>query len=318
MSAPPPCRNLVGTSISRVGNTPLQRITRIPSSAGISEDVAIFAKLEWTNPGGSVKDRAALSIVQDAWDKGQLKTGMTLLDASSGNTGIAYAWIAAAMGFNLKLCLPKNANAERKRILRAYGVDLELTSPLEGSDGAIRRARELASEHPDRYFYADQYSNPANWEAHYRSTGPEIWRDTQGQVTHFVSTLGTSGTFMGTSRFLKEQNPEIQVASVQPDSPFHGLEGLKHMETAMVPAIYQPEGLVDREIEAPTEASFALVRRLAREEGLLAGVSSGAALWAALELGKELSEKGESANIVVLFPDGGSRYLSEDHIWESE
>ena len=318
MSAPPPCRNLVGTSISRVGNTPLQRLARIPASAGISEDVNIFAKLEWTNPGGSVKDRAALSIVQDAWDKGQLKAGMTLLDASSGNTGIAYAWIAAAMGFKLKLCLPKNANAERKRILRAYGVDLELTSPLEGSDGAIRRARELASAHPDRYFYADQYSNPANWEAHYRSTGPEIWRDTQGQVTHFVSTLGTSGTFMGTSRFLKEQNPEIQVASVQPDSPFHGLEGLKHMETAMVPAIYQPEGLVDREMEAPTEESFELVRRLAREEGLLAGVSSGAALWAALELGKELSAQGQAGNIVVLFPDGGSRYLSEDHIWETE
>lgn len=316
MSAPPPCRNLVGDSTSRVGNTPLQRLCRIPSSFGISDDVAILAKLEWTNPGGSVKDRAALSIVQDAWDRGLLKPGMTLLDASSGNTGIAYAWIAAAKGFQLKLCLPKNANAERKRILRAYGVDLELTSPLEGSDGAIRRARELAAAEPDRYFYADQYSNPANWQAHYRSTGPEIWRDTEGQVTHFVSSLGTSGTFMGTSRFLKEQNPEIRVASVQPDSPFHGLEGLKHMETAMVPAIYQPEGLVDHEMEAPTEESFALVRRLAREEGLLAGVSSGAALWAALKLGEQLSAAGQAGSIVVLFPDGGSRYLSEDHIWE--
>lgn len=318
MSAPPPCRNLIGDSTSRVGNTPLQLLKRIPASAGVSKDVAILAKLEWANPGGSVKDRAALAIVQDAWDKGELKPGMTLLDASSGNTGIAYAWIAASMGFKLKLCLPENANAERKRILRAYGADLELTSPLEGSDGAIRRARELASAHPDRYFYADQYSNPANWQAHYRSTGPEIWRDTQGQVTHFVSGLGTSGTFMGTSRFLKEQNPRVQVASVQPDSPFHGLEGLKHMESAMVPPIYKPEGLVDRAMEAPTEESFSLVRRLAREEGLLAGVSSGAALWAALELGKELSARGQAGNIVVLFPDGGSRYLSEDHIWEGE
>jgi cysteine synthase B len=308
----------VGESTSRVGNTPLQRLCRIPVSAGISDDVAIYAKLEWTNPGGSVKDRAALAIVRDAWEKGLLKTGMTLLDASSGNTGIAYAWIAASKGFKLKLCLPKNANAERKRILRSYGVDLELTSPLEGSDGAIRRARELASQHPDRYFYADQYSNPANWQAHYNGTGPEIWRDTQGQVTHFVSGLGTSGTCMGTGRFLKEQNASIQVASVEPDSPFHGLEGLKHMETAMVPAIYKPEGLVDRAMEAPTEESYSLVRRLAREEGLLAGVSSGAALWAALQLGKELSEGGESGNIVVIFPDGGSRYLSEDHIWEGE
>ncbi len=318
MSAPPPRPNLVGESTSRVGNTPLQRLCRIPVSAGISDDVAIYAKLEWTNPGGSVKDRAALAIVRDAWEKGLLKTGMTLLDASSGNTGIAYAWIAASKGFKLKLCLPKNANAERKRILRSYGVDLELTSPLEGSDGAIRRARELASQHPDRYFYADQYSNPANWQAHYNGTGPEIWRDTQGQVTHFVSGLGTSGTCMGTGRFLKEQNASIQVASVEPDSPFHGLEGLKHMETAMVPAIYKPEGLVDRAMEAPTEESYSLVRRLAREEGLLAGVSSGAALWAALQLGKELSEGGESGNIVVIFPDGGSRYLSEDHIWEGE
>ncbi|MFT5587582.1 MAG: cysteine synthase B [Cognaticolwellia sp.] len=318
MSAPPPCPNLVGDSTSRVGNTPLQRLCRIPVTAGISDDVAIYAKLEWTNPGGSVKDRAALSIVKDAWEKGLLKSGMTLLDASSGNTGIAYAWIAAARGFKLKLCLPKNANAERKRILRAYGVDIELTSPLEGSDGAIRRARELASEHPDRYFYADQYSNPANWQAHYRSTGPEIWRDTQGQVTHFVSGLGTSGTCMGTGRFLKEQNASIRVASVEPNSPFHGLEGLKHMESAMVPAIYQPEGVVDRAMEAPTEESFSLVRRLAREEGLLAGVSSGAALWAALELGKELTAQGQVGCIVVLFPDGGSRYLSEDHIWEGE
>ena len=316
MSAPPPGRSLTGHSTQRVGNTPLQRLCSIPAAAGISDHVAIFAKLEWTNPGGSVKDRAALAIVKDAWSKGQLKSGMTLLDASSGNTGIAYAWIAAAMGFKLKLCLPKNANAERKRILRAYGVDLELTSPLEGSDGAIRRARELAREHPDRYFYADPYSNPVNWQAHYKSTGPEIWRDTEGQVTHFVSGLGTSGTCMGTGRFLKDQNASIQVASVEPDSPFHGLEGLKHMETAMVPAIYAPTGLVDRAMEAPTEESYALVRRLARQEGLLAGVSSGAALWAALELGQELSSRDETGCIVVIFPDGGSRYLSEDHIWE--
>lgn len=316
MSAPPASRPVGEPLSARVGDTPLQRLRRIPATFGIPDDIEIHAKLEWFNPGGSVKDRAALSIVETAEHQGLLKPGMTLLDASSGNTGIAYAWLAASRGYKVTLCLPANANAERKRILRAYGVELVLTSPLEGSDGAIRKARELSEGEPDRYFYADQYSNPANWQAHYKTTGPEIWRGTAGRITHFVTTLGTSGTFMGTARFLKEQQPTLFAATVEPDSPFHGLEGLKHMETAIVPAIYQPEGLADRAMGAPTEPAFELVRRLAREEGLLAGVSSGAALWAALELAKELKERGESGVIVTLFADGGSRYLSEDHIWE--
>ncbi len=270
----------------------------------------MWAKLEWLNPGGSVKDRAAWSIVQAAEAAGELRPGMTLLDASSGNTGIAYAMVAAARGYRVKLCLPANANAERKRVLRAYGVDLVLTDPLEGSDGAIVEARRLAAE-DDSLFYADQYGNDANWRAHFTGTGPEIWRDTEGRVTHFVSTLGTSGTFTGTSRFLKAQDPGIHCVSVEPDSPFHGLEGLKHMESAIVPAIYD-DTLADEQLGAPTEESLALVRRLAREEGLLAGVSSGAACWAALTVARRL----RAGVVVTVFPDSGERYLSEDHVWQ--
>jgi cysteine synthase B len=278
----------------------------------LSEDVEIWCKLEWFNPGGSIKDRAAVRMVLDAESRGLLRPGAQLLEASSGNTGIALAWIAASRGYGLTLCLPANANLERKRILEAHGVEIVLTDPLEGSDGAIHKARELQAQSPDRYVYLDQYSNPANWKAHYDGTGPEIWGETVGRITDFVSTLGTSGTFMGTSRFLKDQSPRIRCHAVQPDSPFHGLEGLKHMESALTPEIYQPEGLADSQLGAPTEAAFELVRRMAKEEGLLVGVSSGAAVWAALEVGRQL----EHGLVVTVLPDGGTRYLSESHIWE--
>lgn len=297
--------------ICRIGDTPLVRLRRIPEGL-VSPDVRVWAKLEWFNPGGSVKDRAAAAIILEGERRGLLRPGMTILDASSGNTGIAYAMVGAARGYPVTLCLPANANAERKRILAAYNVEVVLTDPLEGSDGAILKARALAAAHPDRFYYCDQYSNEANWKAHFHSTGPEIWRDTRGHVTHFVATLGTSGTFMGTSRYLKARNRAVQCVAVQPDSPFHGLEGLKHMETALVPPIYQPEGLADLHLGAPTEESLVLVRRLAREEGLLAGISSGAALWAALELARGL----DAGDVVTVFPDGGSRYLSEDHVWQ--
>ena len=295
--------------LTRIGDTPLVPLRRI--TAGLLPDgVEILAKLESLNPGGSVKDRAALAMVLDARRRGLLRDGMTLLDASSGNTGIAYAMIGATFGHGLVLCLPANASAERKAILRAYGVEIVATDPLEGSDGAIVEARRLAAAHPDRYFYIDQYGNPANWKAHYGSTGPEIHAQTGGRVTHFVATLGTSGTFMGTSRYLRERDSRVCCISVQPDSPFHGLEGLKHMETSIVPPIYDPS-VADAVVEAPTEESLALVRRLAREEGLLVGPSAGAALWAAIEVARSL----DHGVVVTLFPDGGERYLSEDHLW---
>ena len=295
--------------LAHVGDTPLVRLRRVVDGL-IPPDVSIWAKLEWFNPGGSVKDRAALSMILDAEARGLLTPGKRILDASSGNTGIAYAMMAAARGYELTLCLPKNANEERKATLRAYGAEIVETSPLEGSDGAIRAAIALEAEDPDRYVYLDQYNNDANWKAHVLTTGPEIWRDTGGGVTHWVSTLGTSGTFMGVSRYLMSKNPDIRCYSVQPDSPFHGLEGLKHMETALVPGIYDPE-LAHANLEAPTEESIALVRRLAREEGLLAGVSAGAALWGAVEVARTLT----TGVVVTLFPDGGSRYLSEQHIF---
>ncbi len=298
--------------LAHIGNTPTVRLKHLPYTDGLPREVEIWAKLEWFNPGGSVKDRAALQIILDAEEEGLLP-GRRILDSSSGNTGIAYAMIAAARGHAVTLCLPANANAERKRILKAFGVEIVLTDPLEGSDGAILAAQRLVAAEPDHYFYANQYANAANWRAHFQSTGPEIWRDTGHRVTHFVATLGTSGTFVGTSRFLKAQDPEIRCYSVEPDSPFHGLEGLKHMETSIVPPIYDPT-LADGQLGAPTEESFALVRRLALEEGLLAGISAGAALWGALEIARGL----DRGVVVTLFPDGGSRYLSETHVWEDE
>ena len=294
--------------LSRVGNTPLVRLRSV--TAHLPTSVEVWGKLEGLNPGGSVKDRAALAMIFDAQRRGVLAPGMRILDASSGNTGIAYAYIGATLGYSLTLCLPRNANAERKQILRAYGAEIVDTDPLEGSDGAIRMARQLYAADPDRYVYLDQYGNEANWRAHFGSTGPEIVEQTGGRVTAFVSTLGTSGTFVGTSRYLKERDPSVRCVSVEPDSPFHGLEGLKHMETSIVPPIYDTS-IADEVLGAPTEESLDLVRRLAREEGLLVGPSSGAACWAALEVASHLTE----GVVVAVFPDHGERYLSEPHIW---
>ena len=290
--------------LARVGNTPLVRLR----SFDLPDGVELYAKCEWFNPGGSVKDRAAASIILAGERSGALRPGMRLLDASSGNTGIAYAWIGANRGYSLTLCLPKNANSERQRTLRAYGVDLVLTSPLEGSDGAIVKAREMADA-DSSFYYCDQYGNDANWKAHLDSTGPEIWADTKGRVTHWVSTLGTTGTFVGTSRFLKPKG--VRCIAVQPDSPFHGLEGLKHLESAIVPGIWSPEGILDDTRWAPTERCFELVRHMAAKEGLLCGISGGAAVWAALQVARELP----SGVVVTLLPDGGDRYLSEPHVW---
>ena len=297
----------------RIGNTPLIRLGRIAADL---KGVTLLAKAEWANPGGSVKDRAALSMVRDAQARGLLKPGKTLLDATSGNTGIALAMLGAAEGFPVLLAMPSSVSPERKRILKAYGAQVEWTDPDQGSDGAIRRARELAGNEPQRFCYVDQYSNDQNWLAHYRATGPEIWEQTGGRVTHFVAGLGTTGTFMGTTRRLKEFNPAIQAISMQPDSPFHGLEGLKHMATAIVPAIYDPR-LADRQIEAETEASYEMVRRLAREEGLLVGVSAGAALGVSLQVAREQAAAGREAVIVTILPDSADKYLSE-RFWEDD
>ena len=290
-----------------VGNTPLLRLRNVlPRSRGVE----IYAKAEWFNPGGSVKDRPALNMILEGERSGLLTPDKTILDATSGNTGIAYAWIGAARGYKVKLALPQNASEERKRILKSYGAELVMTSPLEGSDGAIREARRLYGESPDLYFYADQYNNPANWKAHYETTALEIWEQTGSGITHFVAGLGTSGTFVGTSRRLKELNPEIKTISFQPDSPFHGLEGLKHMETAIVPGIYDP-AIADQNIEISTEAAHRYARELGLREGLLVGISAGAALACALKVASTL-EKGV---IVTVFPDGGDKYLSE-RFWE--
>lgn len=297
----------------RIGNTPLLRLEK--TVRGLP-GVTLLAKAEWVNPGGSVKDRAAYAIVRDAMDRGLIAPGRILLDATSGNTGIAFAMLGAALGFGVHLCMPTNVSPERKRILRAYGAHVDWTDPDQGSDGAIRRARELAADAPERFYYADQYSNAANWKAHYASTAPEIWQQTGGLVTHFVAGLGTSGTFMGTTRRLKEFSPKIQAISFQPDSPFHGLEGMKHMATAIVPAIYDPK-LADRNLEIETEAAYEMVRRLAREEGLLVGISAGAAVVACMQIAKEESAAGRKAAIVTVLPDSADKYLSE-RFWEDE
>jgi cysteine synthase B len=297
-----------GSSLpERIGNTPLVRLDHI---LGGLQGITLLAKAEWANPGGSVKDRAAASMVADVRDRGLLRPGKTLLDATSGNTGIAFAMLGAALGFPVQLAMPANVSPERKRILRAYGAEVDWTDPGQGSDGAIRRARELAGNDPDRFCYVDQYSNDANWLAHYRTTGPEIWQQAAGEVTHFVAGLGTSGTFMGTTRRLKEFNPAIQAISFQPDSPFHGLEGLKHMGTSIVPAIYNPH-LADRALEIETEAAYAMARHLAREEGLLVGISAAAAVVASLEIAQEEAHAGRTAVIVTILPDSAERYLSE-------
>ena len=297
----------------RIGSTPLVRLDRPVSGL---DGITLLAKAEWANPGGSVKDRAAASMVQDARDRGLLVPGKTLLDATSGNTGIALAMLGAALGFPVLLCMPSNVSPERKRILKAYGAAVEWTNADLGSDGAIRRTRELAGNDPRRFCYIDQYSNDANWLAHYRTTGPEICTETSGQITHFVAGLGTSGTFMGTSRRLKEFNPAIQAISFQPDSPFHGLEGLKHMGSSLVPAIYNPH-LADRQLEVETEAAYAMAKRLAREEGLLVGISAAAAVVASLSVAEEEAAAARRAVIVTVLPDSADKYLSE-HFWEED
>ncbi|HMV66588.1 MAG TPA: cysteine synthase family protein [Myxococcota bacterium] len=294
--------------LAHVGDTPLVRI-RAAVEGMIPDGVEIWGKCEWFNPGGSVKDRAALAMVLDAERRGVLRPGDTLLDSSSGNTGISYAMIAAARGYRLRLCLPRNANEERKALLAMYGTEVVLTDPLDGSDGAIREARRMAAEDPS-LVYLDQYSNPANWRAHYGSTGPEIWRQTGGRVTHFVSALGTSGTFMGTSLYMRDHHPQVACVEVQPDSPMHGLEGLKHMDTAIVPAIYDA-GLASRRVEAPTDEAFEIARRMARLDGLLVGPSAAAAVWACTQVAQGL----DRGVIVTILCDSGARYLSERHIW---
>lgn len=304
----------LGSSLpERIGNTPLIRLER-PVRA--LEGITLLAKAEWTNPGGSVKDRPAANIVRDAMARGLLTPGKTLLDATSGNTGIAFAMLGAALGFPVHLAMPTSVSAERKRILRAYGATVDWTNPDLGSDGAIRRARELAGNDPARFYYADQYSNDANWLAHYHATGPEIWRQTSGQVTHFVAGLGTSGTFMGTTRYLKEQNPALQAISFQPDSPFHGLEGMKHMATAIVPAIYNPH-LADRDLAVETEAAYGMAKWLALEEGILVGISAAAAVVASLQIAREEAAAGRQGVIVTVLPDSADKYMSE-RFWEED
>ena len=297
-------------SIELIGNTPLLRLERLTRDL---PGVELLGKAEWFNPGGSVKDRAAANIVAQARRVGKLTPGKTLLDSTSGNTGIAYAMIGVAEGFPVTLCVPENVSVERKRILHAYGANIIYTDPADGSDGAIRKARELVAQQPDRYFYADQYSNDSNWQAHYHGTADEIWQQTEGCVTHFVAMLGTSGTFMGTARRLKELNPKIQCISLQPDSPFHGIEGAKHMASAIVPKIYDPT-LADEDLGISTEDSYNVAKRLAREEGLLVGVSAGAAVAGCLQVVRKLSA-GTKAIFVTILPDSGDKYLSE-RFWE--
>jgi cysteine synthase B len=290
-----------------VGNTPLIRLRKFEAGLNGTE---LYGKAEWFNPGGSVKDRPAANMVKEGLRTGALRPGKTLLDATSGNTGIAYAMIGASEGFPVKLCVPSNVTIERKRLLHAYGAELIFTDPMDGSDGAIREARRQVAANPEAYFYPDQYNNPANWGAHYATTGPEILAQTEGRVTHFVAGLGTSGTFMGTGRRLREHNPSIKLISFQPDSPLHGLEGLKHMETAIVPGIYDPR-LADEDMRVSTEDAYTMVRRLAREEGLLVGISGGAALAAALKVAKTAA----NAVIVTVFPDSADKYMSE-RFWQ--
>jgi len=295
-----------------VGNTPLLRLSRV---GGEFPHVEFCAKAEWFNPGGSVKDRAALSMIQAGLASGSLRPGKTIIDATSGNTGIAYAMIGAALSYPVKLCLPESASHERKRILHALGAELVMTSGDEGTDGAIRRVQEIVAANPEEYFYPDQYSNPANWQAHYRTTAKEIWEQTRGNITHFVAALGTSGTFVGTARRLKELNPSIRCVSLQPDAAFHGLEGWKHMETALRPAIYD-ETLADKNLAIGTEEAYRMVKRIAREEGLLVSPSAGAALLGCFQVAKDLAPN-ERAVIVTVFADSASKYLTE-RFWDED
>lgn len=303
-------------AVRAIGNTPLLRLTNLERHLGLSERVELWLKAEWTNPGGSVKDRPALAIVRAALESGRLGRGQTLIDATSGNTGIAYAMLGAAIGFPVMLVLPGSASEERKQILAAYGATVVESDPYDGSNGAIRHVRDLVANEGDsgRFFYADQYRNPANPAAHYLTTGPEIWGQTGGRITHFVAGLGTTGTMMGTGRFLKEVSPQVELVAVQPSDAFHGLEGLKHMPTAIVPTIYD-ESLPDRQLAVETGEAFDLVRLLARLEGLFAGTSTGAALSGAIAVAREAAAGNRRAAIVAVAPDGGGKYLSTA-LWE--
>jgi cysteine synthase B len=294
------------TLLERIGNTPLLRFDTLTRDL---PTVQLLGKAEWYNPGGSVKDRTAASIVTEARRAGKLASGKILLDSTSGNTGIAYAMLGAALRFPVTLCVPENVSLERKRILRAYGANIIFTDPGEGSDGATRVAHGLAEKHRDLYFYADQYSNDANWRAHYQTTANEIWQQTEGRITHFVSIMGTTGTFVGTTRRLKELNPRIRCVSLQPDSPFHGIEGTKHLGSTLVPAIYDAS-LADENLGVRTEDAHAMARRLAREQGLLVGVSAAAAIVGSLRVAEAL-KKQQPALIVTILPDSGDKYLSE-------
>jgi cysteine synthase B len=306
-------RSLGVTLLERIGNTPLLSLDRLTAHL---PGVQILGKVEWVNPGGSIKDRAAVSIVLDAEKRGLLKFhqrgagGRGLLDATSGNTGIAYAMLGSALGFPVTLCVPSNVSEERKNILAAYGAEVIWTDPADGSDGAIRTARDLAAAEPDRYMYADQYGNEQNWKAHYRGTANEIWKQTEGQVTHFVAGLGTSGTFMGTTRRLRELNPAIQCISMQPDSPFNGFEGLKHMATAIVPPIYD-EKLADENIFMETERAYDMARELGKKDGLLVGVSAAGAVATSLQIAEREAKAGREAVIVTILCDSADKYLTE-------
>jgi S-sulfo-L-cysteine synthase (O-acetyl-L-serine-dependent) len=293
--------------IDLIGHTPLLKLQQLIRNPRVE----ILAKAEWANPGGSVKDRAALNMILAGEASGALTREKTIIDATSGNTGIAYAMIGAARGYRVKLCLPRNASEERKAILRAYGAELVLTDPLNGTDGAIMEVRRIVAENVEEYFYPDQYNNPANWEAHYQTTAPEIFEQSGERLTHFVAGLGTSGTFVGVGRRLRELKPSVKLFSVEPDSPFHGLEGMKHMASAIVPGIYDP-ALADAKLEVPTEAAHAMARRLAREEGWFVGISSAANIVASLEVAERLDE----GVIVTILCDGGGRYLGEP-LWSN-
>jgi cysteine synthase B len=299
--------------LAQIGNTPLLRLKRITREL---PGIEIYGKAEYFNPGGSVKDRPALNMILDGERTGKLKPGGTILDSTSGNTGIAYAMIAASRGYKVKLCVPANASMERKRILQAYGAEIIFTDPGEGSDGAARKVQEVYQANPDAYFYPNQYDNPANWQAHYYTTGPEIIEQTNGRITHFIAALGTSGTFTGTTRRLKKELPHVECISVQPSSGFHGLEGLKHMPTAIVPGIYDDK-LADRNIWMDTDDAHRMVKRLAREEGVLIGISAGANVHAALTVGRQMYAQGREAVIVSVLCDSADKYLSE-HFWDEE
>ncbi len=302
---------VVTSILSQIGNTPLIRLEKL--TVGLP-GIEIWGKAEYRNPGGSVKDRPALNMLEEGERSGQLTPGKIILDATSGNTGIAYAMIGTVKGYKVKLCLPLNASNERKRILKAYGAEIVFTDPAEGSDGAIRKVKELYAQDPDKYFYPDQYGNDANWQAHFKTTAVELMEQTDGRITHFVAALGTSGTCMGTSRRLKQDLPHVKCYSAQPSSGFHGLEGLKHMPTAIVPPIYD-ERVVDGNLWMETEDAHKMVRRVAREQGLLIGVSAGANCVAALQIGQECARRGEEAVIVTILCDGADKYLSE-HFWD--